>query len=204
MTVMGRNKNQVEDIIKLAESLKCGSVKFNIIQPTERGQKMHESGQALSINEYIESGKKVENDLSKKTNLRLVYHHTLAFKPLNKIIKGDSSTCGIFGILGVISNGYYALCGIGAVIPELIFGDAKKNKLEDVWKNNKVLNQIREGLPKNLKGICGNCIMRDKCLGSCIAQNYYRTKDLFAGFWYCEDAYKEGVFPETRLIKKKD
>jgi len=41
MTVMRRNKDQMEAIVRLAESLGAGSVKFNIMQPTARGEKMH-------------------------------------------------------------------------------------------------------------------------------------------------------------------
>jgi MoaA/NifB/PqqE/SkfB family radical SAM enzyme len=34
MTIMRRNKDQMEAVVRMAESLKCGSVKFNIVQPT--------------------------------------------------------------------------------------------------------------------------------------------------------------------------
>jgi hypothetical protein len=29
--------------------------------------------------------------------------------------------------------------------------------------------------------------------------NYYKHKDLFAPHWYCEEAHKLGLFPETRI-----
>jgi len=202
MSVMRRNKEQMEATVRLAESLGAGSVKFNLVQPTARGEIMHEAGETLTIEELVELGQWVENELSDSTNIRIFYSHPAAFKPLGKMF-GEQGTgcgvCGIFGILGVLGNGSYALCGIGETVPDLIFGDAAKDRLEDVWKNTSVLKQIRENLPAKLGGICGECVMKGVCLGSCIAQNYYRSKDLWAPFWFCEEAEEAGLFPETRM-----
>ena len=163
---------------------------------------MHEAGETLTIQELVELGQWVENDLASSTDITIFYSHPAAFKPLGRMF-GEKGTgcgvCGIFGILGVLGNGSYALCGIGETVPEFIFGHAAKDRLEDVWKNNPVLQEIRENLPAKLGGICSNCIMKSICLGSCIAQNYYRSKDLWAPFWYCEEAKKAGLFPESRL-----
>lgn len=201
MTVMRRNKGQVESLIQLAESLGAGSVKFNIVQPTERGEKMHKTGEILSIEELLDLGELTEKTLSKSTKLRLVYHHPHAFKPMGNMF-GDGNNCGtcsILNILGVLPNGAYAMCGIGESIPELVYGDASKDPLEEVWNNSAVINELRDGIPNKFEGICGDCIMKGICIGSCIAQNYYSSKNLWAPFWYCEEAKKIGRFPETRM-----
>jgi radical SAM protein with 4Fe4S-binding SPASM domain len=101
--------------------------------------------------------------------------------------------------LGVLGDGSYALCGIGATVPDLVFGHAAHDRLEEVWNNNPVLQEIREGLPRRLEGICERCMMKAFCLGSCIAQNYYTHHRLWNSFWYCEKAYRAGIFPESRL-----
>jgi len=201
MTVMKRNQDQMEAVIRLAESLNAESVKFNVLQPTSRGEKMHEQGETLTIEELVEVGQWVENTLSTLTKLRIVFDHPIAFRPLSRMFGGNGSCaiCGIFGIIGVLANGSYALCGIGESVPELIFGDASKDRLEDVWKNNPILQEIRSGLPEQLTGICSDCLLRNRCLGSCIAQNYYRNKNLWAPFWFCEEAYAKGIFPKTRI-----
>jgi len=136
MTMMRRNRDQIEAMVRLAERLGCGSVKFNILQPTARGEKMHEAGETLTIKELVEIGQWVENTLPASTKLRLFYSHPLAFRPLGKMFgpNGDGcSVCGILGILGVLANGSYALCGIGETVPELVFGHATTDRLEDVW-----------------------------------------------------------------------
>jgi SynChlorMet cassette radical SAM/SPASM protein ScmF len=201
MTIMHRNVDQIEAVVRLAESLGASSVKFNIVQPTARGVKMHEAGETLSIREIVRLGDWVENDLSARTKLTLHYSHPVAFRSLGKMYGregSDCSICGIRGILGVLGDGSYALCGIGETVPELVFGHAAKDALADVWQDTPVLRELREGLPRRLEGTCSECLMKGVCLGSCVAQNYYRSKNLWAPHWYCEEARREGLFPESR------
>lgn len=163
---------------------------------------MHDSGETLPIQELIEIGRWIETELAQKAGIQLHYGHPAAFRPLSRFLgqeNGGCGVCGIFGILGVLADGSYALCGIGETVPELIFGHAARDRLKDVWEATPMLREIREGLPERLEGVCGKCIMKGQCLGSCIAQNYYRSRDLWAPFWFCEMAREEGVFPESRL-----
>lgn len=202
MCIMRCNKDQMEPMVRLAESVGAESVKFNIIQPTARGEKLHESGDTLAIEELVELGSWVENSLSDSTLLPLYYDHPAAFRPMSKMFgdRGDGcSKCGILGILGVLANGSYALCGIGENVPELVFGHAEEDLLEEIWKDTDILNELRSGLTDLLEGICADCLMKDLCLGSCIAQNFYRSKRLWTPFWYCEEARKVGFFPNTRI-----
>jgi SynChlorMet cassette radical SAM/SPASM protein ScmF len=201
MSVMRRNKEQISAVVRLAESLGAGSVKFNIVQPTERGEIMQGAGETLTIPELVELGAWVENTLSRDTALRVMFSHPHAFKPLSSMFGESANGCGIcriLNILGVLSDGAYAMCGIGEAVPELVYGHAKKDVLADVWNHAPVLLELRAGLPDKLEGICGDCLMKKICLGSCIAQNYYRSKNLWAPFWYCEEARARGVFPESR------
>ena len=202
ITVMRCNKDQMAAVVRLVESLGARSVKFNIVQPTARGEGMHERGETLSIEDLVDLGRWVEDTLSATTDLHLAYSHPMAFRPLGKMFGRDRDGCGMCGILnimGVLGNGSYALCGIGETVPELVFGHAEKHRLEDVWKNTEILNELRSGLPGRLGGLCGDCLMKSSCLGYCVAQNYYRGKNLWAPFWYCEEAQKSGLFPESRL-----
>lgn len=205
MTLMRRNMDQIEDTIKLAQEMGARSVKLNLVQPTARGETLHDKGETLTIKETIAIGSWIENELSKSAKIQIFFDHPPAFRPLSKMFaeKGNGcNVCGIRNIIGVLANGSYALCGIGETVPELIFGHAKTDRLDDVWRGSSVLQDVRRGLPEKLKGVCGDCIMKNLCLGSCVAQNYYTKRDLYAPFWYCEMAQKEGAFPESRLGRK--
>lgn len=199
-TVMRKNVGQVDAMVRLAEELGAESLKFNVVQPTARGEKLHENNETLKIGELIDLGRHVERELAPKTRLTLFFHYPHAFKALHTMASGDGcSACGIFGILGVLASGHYALCGIGEQVPELVFGEVGKDRLATVWNENEILKSLREGLPKRLEGICGRCLMKDRCLGSCVAQNYYSSRNLWAPYWFCEQAEAAGLFPESRL-----
>ena len=199
-SLMRKNRGQVEAIIRLAQEVGAESVKFNLIQPSPRGDKMREEGETLTITEIVDIGRWVERELAPSFDLPLVFSHPPAFIPLKRVIgkNGTRATCGILGIIGVLANGSYALCGIGSHIPELVFGHASRDSLAEVWQNHPVLREIREGLPERLGGICQDCLLKRKCLGFCLAQNYYHSRDLWTPYWFCKEAQAAGLFPESR------
>jgi SynChlorMet cassette radical SAM/SPASM protein ScmF len=200
MTLMRCNADEVDAVVHMAEKLGASSVKFNVVQPTARGQQLHEKDEALDIAELIQLGRHVDMELAPSTTLQIFFDYPHAFRPLSRMASGDGcDTCGILGILGVIPTGHYALCGIGEHIPELVFGEVGEDSLEAVWMENQVLQELREGMPSKLEGVCARCLMKHQCLGSCVAQNYYETKNLWAPFWFCQQAEAAGVFPESRI-----
>jgi SynChlorMet cassette radical SAM/SPASM protein ScmF len=199
-SVMRSNVAQVDKMLPMVEELGAASLKFNIVQPTARGEKLHKNNETLDVAELIELGHHVEQDLAPKTKLKLIFHYPIAFRSLRQVTSGHGcGACGIFGILGVLATGEYALCGIGEQVKELIFGAVGKDKLEKVWGENPILKSLREGMPRRLEGVCGQCLMKERCLGVCVAQNYYSKSSLWAPFWFCEQAEKAGLFPVSRL-----
>ncbi len=161
-----------------------------------------QAGETLSLPELLELGRWVEQEVAATADIPVFFSHPPAFRPLKRLIvqNGGRGTCGVLGIIGVLATGSYALCGIGSTIPELVFGDASRDKLADVWQNHPVLREIREGLPHRLGGICRECVMKATCLGVCLAQNYYQTRDLWTPYWFCQQAEAAGLFPASRKL----
>ena len=89
------------------------------------------------------------------------------------------------------------------MVSDLVFGHAATDSLEEIWNNSPVLVKLRQGLPHRFEGICGQCLMKGLCLGSCVAQNYHRSMDIWAPYWYCEDAWSRGLFPENRILAEE-
>ena len=200
MTLMRENVRELDALLVLAARAGAGSVKFNIVQPTLRGDALHQAGQTLTIQELLEINRRLNLDGGRKHKIRIFMDVPIAFRSIRKILDGDGcSVCGIFTILGLLADGSYALCGIGESVPELVFGRAGETPLKTVWESNPVLVRLRDGLPNRLTGVCGRCLMKGACLGSCVAQTYYRTQDILGAFWFCERAEAEGLFPRTRL-----
>jgi SynChlorMet cassette radical SAM/SPASM protein ScmF len=201
MAVMRHNRDSMEKLVRLAEKEKAGSVKFTFVTSTGRENDIsRDIDKVLTLEEIIETGKWIEKELIPSSRMDIVYSHPMAFKPFGKAISRSSGSCGIFGIIGVLGSGKYALCGIGQTIPEMVFGDAQKDKLADIWNSNPLINEIRDRLPRDLKGICHDCIFRKKCLGTCIAMNYNHYQDLMASNFFCQQAHEKGIFPEKCII----
>jgi len=197
MVLLRRNIGQIEAVVRLAESIGASSVTINVAQPTGRGAALQDDGEFPEIRDLIELDG-IVRELSRRTPLALSYTLPPAFKPLGGIAGKGYGACGILGILGVLSDGSLGLCGAAEEMTELIFGHAGRDDLEAVWRHAPLLKELRAGLPDRFRGICGECLMRNICQGRCIAQNYYRCRDVWAPHWFCEEADSEGLFPETR------
>jgi SynChlorMet cassette radical SAM/SPASM protein ScmF len=198
-TVMRANRHQLRQVVTLAEEIGAVAVKFNVVQPTGRGKATSLACDALEVGDYLRLGRFVDDELRTATPLRLDFDVPLAFRPLSRLdSSGSTGICGIRTILGVLPDGTYALCGIGRHEPDLVFGSVAHDDLAAIWRDHPVLRRLRDGLPARLRGICHDCVMSPLCLGSCIAQNYHRSRDLFAPFWLCEEAASRGLFPASR------
>jgi SynChlorMet cassette radical SAM/SPASM protein ScmF len=201
MTIMRSNVGEVDDMIRLAESLGAASLKFNLLQPTERGKRLHDADEAIGVADLIALGRRVDAELARASRIELFFDYPPAFHPLSRIHRRPGAgACNIHAVLGVLPSGQYALCGIGEVVDDLCFGAVGSVPLAEVWNDNPVLTRVREAIPAQLEGICARCLMKRRCLGACVAQTYYRTGGLVSPFWFCENADRAGLFPTTRML----
>lgn len=205
MTVVRENAAQVDAMVRLAEQLGAGSVKFNLVQPTGRGEHIRGSEAGLDVAGLVALGRRVDMELAPTTKLKLCFDYPMAFRPLSRLAAdGGGGVCGILGILGVLPTGHYALCGIGEQLPDMVFGAVVEGGLARVWSGAPVLEELRAGLPQRMQGVCDRCLHKRQCQGSCVAQNYYRTGSLWSPYWLCEEAETAGVFPASRLTVPMD
>jgi SynChlorMet cassette radical SAM/SPASM protein ScmF len=191
------NIGQVDAVVALAGELGCGSVKFNIVQEVGRGEQFA-SQQGLGIAEVLDLNRYVERELVGRDGLNLYFDVPFAFRPLPRLLRGDLGRCGVLGILGLLSGGELSLCGIGTTVPELIYGHIAADDLREVWCHSPGLVELRAQVPAGLEGICADCLHRDLCLGSCVANNYHATGRLNAAYTFCERAEALDLFPASR------
>jgi SynChlorMet cassette radical SAM/SPASM protein ScmF len=198
MTIHSENVSEIEPLVRLAEKLGAGSVKIGIAHSVGRGSVMAERGQLLELQDLIKTGKWIESYLQRRVSIPVYYNWPMAFYNINNLINVTAVTCNIFGILGILSTGELSMCGIGEQDPELCYGMVGKDRIADIWKNHPLLLELRNKLPDKLEGICGECVLRDRCLGSCVAQCYHNSKNLTSPFWFCRMADEAGLFPSSR------
>jgi len=191
------NIKEISQIVILANQLGCGSVKFNHVQRTGRGEYFaNENG--LDIEELILINEMVKRELIQSSQIPIFFDIPFAFLSVKNLLDEQLSRCNVHNILGILANGDLSLCGIGSTIPELIFGKIVRNKLHDVWCNSLQLVQLRKLIPDQLEGTCSECIHKDLCQGQCIANNYHLSGKINAPYYFCDQATKKGLFPSSR------
>jgi SynChlorMet cassette radical SAM/SPASM protein ScmF len=195
------NIAESKDLIRLAESLGCDSVKFNLVQNMGRGDDFAEIN-GFKTKKIIGVFQNIERNIRPKSKINVYFDIPIAFKPIRNLLSGDTGRCTILNILSIISDGSISLCGIGVTIPELIFGHIAKDNLKHIWETSPKIRSLREEIPAKLKGICSDCMHRDLCLGTCVANNYHRTKSFSTPYFFCEDADLNDLFPRTRINSK--
>jgi SynChlorMet cassette radical SAM/SPASM protein ScmF len=190
------NITEIEQIMDLAEELGCGSVKFNVLQKIGRGEKLSmEAG--LAVSEVIRWHEYVNNQIPTNGIVKLYFDIPMAFFPIRKLLS-DLSFCNMSHVLGMLAGGELSLCGIGVSEKDLVYGNIDIDKLRKVWCDSPGLSKLRNLVPAQLEGICNECLHRDICNGSCIANNYYSSGKLNAASVFCEAANIAGLFPLSR------
>jgi SynChlorMet cassette radical SAM/SPASM protein ScmF len=193
------NVSELEDVVKLAKRLGCGSVKFNHVQHMGRGDRFAEKN-GFKVRELIRLFHRIGKEIRPKYKIPIHFDIPVAFFPIGKFLKSTIPCCHVLNILGVLSSGDLSICGVGVTIPELNFGSIGRDKLADVWAKSPKLMELRRLVPDRFEGVCGRCIHRQACLGACIANNYHRAKKFNAPYYFCDEAFKQGLFPASRLL----
>jgi SynChlorMet cassette radical SAM/SPASM protein ScmF len=191
------NAAQMAEVVALGESLGCGSVKFNHVQRAGRGEQFAKL-QGLEIPEIIKLYHHVENELVPRSKVRIYFDIPFAFYPIRKLLNDSLSRCTVRNILGMLAGGELSLCGIGVTVPELIYGHMDNGNLREVWCDSPRLASLREQIPAQLEGICGQCLHRDICQGECVANNFQVAGKLNAPYHFCDYAEMAGIFPKSR------
>jgi SynChlorMet cassette radical SAM/SPASM protein ScmF len=201
MSLYPGNVGEIEALVRWAEKVGCGSVKFNLLQPSGRGEQMKHRGEFLDISELVKLGHWVEDELRTTVSIPLFYSWPMAFHTMGRLLNTQGELCNIENILGVLASGHLAMCGIGSQEPDLVYGQLGKQSVREIWVSEPVGLKFHDTIIGSLKGICSECIHLNHCKGNCLAQNYYASKTLTASFWFCQDADANGLFP---LSRKKD
>ncbi len=202
MSIHKGNVHELEPLARWADAHGCGSMKVNLITSSGRAEKMETKDELLSVERLIEIGRWVMSDLQSQLKMKIFYSMPPALWSISSLLRLQTPTCSIKSVLGILPGGQLSMCGIGYVEPDLIYGQLGVDEVRAVWEKHPVIQSIREDLPQNMKGICGNCVHSDACIGLCSANNYHRTRDLTQSFEFCEKAYEKGLFPVSRLLDK--
>jgi SynChlorMet cassette radical SAM/SPASM protein ScmF len=201
MTLQRRNSQEIQGLISLAKELGAGSLKINHLVPCGRGERAFRNRENLSPSELMLLYQTVERERSSYGNLDVIFDLPVALRSIEDIKRRGILECNILNILGILANGDFSICGIGQTIDELRMGNLYQDSIVEIWQNHRILLDLRDFLPRQLKGVCGNCLFRFQCLGACRANAYALNKDLYAPYFLCQESYDSGLFPASRMVQ---
>ncbi len=196
------NRSHLEDVARLAAAHGAASVKINPVTAAGRGGAMHRQGETLDLDECLELDRFVREELRPRAGVAIVLSMPLALTPAKELwrTKGRIIECGVRGILGLLGSGEIAMCGIGRVVPELVYGRLGRDRIRDLWISHPTLLELRRVLEdvRQFPGICGECIHAAACRTGCVANNYVEGGQLVWPSTLCQEAEARGEFPVTR------
>ncbi|MBU1747972.1 MAG: radical SAM protein, partial [Chloroflexi bacterium] len=162
------NRDQIEDVVRLAATHGAGSVKINPVTNSGRGTAMHERGEGLDFHERMALAHYVYDELRPRLReealpISLVLNTSLALMPIREMMRrgGRTGDCGVLGILGMLGNGDIVLCGIGRTIPDLVYGRLGEDSIRDIWLTHPTILELRRVLADEASypGVCGECTL---------------------------------------------
>ena len=92
-------------------------------------------------------------------------------------------------------NGDFGLCADADLHEPLHFGNLFEQDLSSVWSSHPLLLSLREVVPDQLEGVCGHCMAKAMCRGSCRAVAVTDGGKLASPHPICRRLYEEKKFP---------
>ena len=199
MSLYKENIPEIEALAALCDDLDVPSFKINPVMPTGRGEKVFQRRENVDIEELIRIDRWIEADLGSKYKTEIYFCMPIGLKSLHAVTGNPLYECHILNILGILADGTISLCGIGQTETDLNMGNIAKDDLTEIWRHHPLLQKLRKETPSQLSGICGRCIFKFRCLGSCRACAYAASGDLRSAFFMCDEAYEKNLFPASRI-----
>jgi len=204
MSIQRKNSKEIPDVIQLSEKVGAHSLKINPLIPWGRAKDAFKHNQNLELDELIDLYLLAKKEWPQPGNLEIIFDLPVAFRSIEEIKQRGITECRILNILGILANGDFSICGIGQTVDELRMGNLFRDSICEVWQNSPILKELRDSLPKKLKGICGLCIFKFQCLGACRASAYANTGNLYAPYFLCQELMDSGDFPSSRYINRQE
>ncbi|MBN1907479.1 MAG: heme b synthase [Deltaproteobacteria bacterium] len=185
-TVTKHNAEHIEDILKMTVELGAVAHHIFLLVPTGRAKDMEEQEiDAIKYEKLLHWFYNMRNKTPLHLKATCAPHYYRILRQ-EAHAKGEKIAFETYGLDAVTRGclGGTSFCFIsydGIIQPcgylELNCGNLKEASFDDIWKNSKIFNELRDF---NLyKGKCGRCEYRKFC-GGCRARAYEATGDYLA------------------------
>ena len=195
------NLNDIPDLIALGDTLKVRYIKLNVITPTGRARQLEKTGRLLSRTETQQLFLSVP-ELEQGASAEIMMAYPPLLTSVSRMRRHMCACCDIAHVLGLLADGRVAMCGIGSTDDHLIYGNIRHSSLKEIWQTrpHPVLQELRSKFPEQLTGVCGQCVFKNQCRGSCRAMAFQRYGSVTAPSPLCQESLEAGLVSSERLV----
>jgi radical SAM protein with 4Fe4S-binding SPASM domain len=206
--VLNRNNYKtIPDLYDLAMEIQPEALLWSPLNAAGRGSELIKKI-GLGYSEVVEIMDLIDRNKHRFSGISVVKMPPAMVPPnsMLHVFKGQDVGCSTsckFPLLGVLPNGDITVCGVSRNDPSLYFGNTRQIRLKSAWEKARMdLLRKRYVSTDELQGICGDCVWKYNCKGSCRAKAYEQGGDFFSPYPVCQEAADRGEFPEAYRISK--
>jgi radical SAM protein with 4Fe4S-binding SPASM domain len=206
--VLNRNNYKtIPALYDLAVELEPEKLHWSPLNSSGRGKELIKKI-GLGYSETVEILDLIDQNKGRFSGINTVKYPPAMIPPnhMLKVFQGqDLGCCNSckFPLLGILPNGDINVCGVTRENSTLFFGNVRDTRLKTAWEKAR-MDLLRTSYvgAEDLRGICGDCVWKYQCKGSCRAKAYEEGGDFFAPYPVCQEAAERGEFPEVYRISK--
>ncbi len=198
-TLMKRNINEMEKILKLALHLKVDTFGIVTLYPVKRSMEAIDVSTSEKYRLFQRLSKIYQEQKTKlSVGLHPLVPPALVPKSLGNVEYGCGYVCSFPSLLGIHANGDVAPCDGLLSYKQFILGNVRTSSLKKIW-NHPLMKKLRDIEPTNIKGVCKKCKYLSYCMGGCRAKTFIETGSFVDANPLCQSFYDSGFFPEESI-----
>lgn len=199
MSISTPDHDKIERMIRLSAVHHAAFLKINPIVRTGRAvKKDNEFLFTLTPEEMLEINNRYGG--TRRQELPVFLMFPLGLSAVRHILQSPDEdlhcgNCPTLNLLSIMPNGDFGLCADADLHEPLHFGNLFEQDLSSVWSSHPLLLSLREVVPDQLEGVCGHCMAKAMCRGSCRAVAVTDGGKLASPHPICRRLYEEKKFP---------
>lgn len=207
MSISSLDYDKIERMIEMCYAHHVTFLKLNPIVHVGRAKKKSGFIFALSPEEMLDLYNHYGGIRNQKVPVVLML--PLGLTSVRSIVQSSRhdlwcGNCPTLNLLSIMPNGDFGLCADAKLHETFNFGNIFEQDLDNVWSSHPSLLFLREVIPSQLEGVCGQCMVKDICKGSCRAVSVSAGGKINSPHPICHWLYEQSKFPIAIRNNRKE
>lgn len=201
------NTEEIDKMVELSKELGAKYLKLNPIVKVGKGKSFTEGNDfifTLLPKEIIKL-----NNMYRSSDLPVIVMLPVGLSSLKKIVELPAeeqfrcANCPTLNLASILPNGKVGLCAEAYRNTMMHFGDLNEVSLKEIWYNSDELKELRGVIPDNMDGVCGKCLMKNICKGSCRSISVAQYGKISSPHPICQHLYENNLFHLAKKSKEE-